>query len=64
MTRLSIEFGRVTLEAGAVPECSQAGAILKTEIPVSNMVQLVIDEQIVAQAALSVYEGRFAITIA
>jgi flagellar motor switch/type III secretory pathway protein FliN len=63
MTRLSIEFGRVSLEPGAIPECSQAGAVLTTGVPLGNEVDLVINDEVVARAKLNVYEGRFAITI-
>lgn len=62
-TQLSVEFGSFELDASHLAELSQGGAILTTALPVSGVVNLVINQEKVAEARLCVYEGRFAIEV-
>jgi hypothetical protein len=62
-TRMSIEIGQFKANAPEVAELGQVGAILDTKAPLSNQVQLVINEEKVGDATLCVYEGRFAVTV-
>ena len=62
-TQLSVEFGSFEVEASELAELSQGGAILTTSLPVSGMVNLIINQEKVAEARLCVYEGRFAIEV-
>lgn len=64
MTRLSIEMGAFTLPSSELAELGQAGAYISTGLPLSDKVQMVINNEKVAEATLCVYEGRFAITVA
>lgn len=63
MTRLAIEFGLVKLAGPALAELSQAGAVLETDIPLSDRVNLIISGERVGGASLCAYEGRFAIVV-
>ncbi len=62
-TQLSVEIGSLSIEAAQLAELSQSGAILVTPIPVSERVNLVINQEKVAEARLCIYEGRFAIEV-
>jgi flagellar motor switch/type III secretory pathway protein FliN len=62
-TRLSIQFGSLHLEPSAFAELGQPGAIVLTQIPLSDTVQLVINGEKVGTANLCCYQGRFAITV-
>jgi flagellar motor switch/type III secretory pathway protein FliN len=62
-TQLSVELGAVELDASQVAELSQGGAVITTALPVSGLVNLVINQEKVAEARLCVYEGRFAIEV-
>lgn len=62
-TQLSVEIGAFAIEGSQLAELSQAGAILMTQIPVSGIVNLVINQEKVAEARLCIYEGRFAIEV-
>jgi hypothetical protein len=62
-TQLAVEFGAFEREGARVAELGQAGAILVTDIPVSGVVNLVINQEKVGEARLCVYEGRFAIEV-
>jgi flagellar motor switch/type III secretory pathway protein FliN len=62
-TQLSVEFGSLEVDASQLAELSQGGAILTTALPVSGLVNLVINQEKVAEARLCVYEGRFAIEV-
>jgi len=62
-TQLSVEFGAFEVDASQLAELSQGGAILTTALPVSGLVNLVINQEKVAEARLCVYEGRFAIEV-
>lgn len=63
-TRLSIQFGSLNLDASALAELSQAGAIWVGDLPLQDTVQLVINNERVGSANLCCYQGRFAITVA
>lgn len=62
-TQLSVEVGTLTVDSAQIAELGQAGAILVTGVPVSGIVQLVINQERVAEARLCMYEGRFAIEV-
>lgn len=62
-TQLSVEIGSLSLDGAQLAELGQAGAILMTSIPVSGIVQLVINQEKVGEARLCIYEGRFAIEV-
>jgi flagellar motor switch/type III secretory pathway protein FliN len=62
-TQLSVEFGSFEVDAAQLAELSQGGSILTTALPVSGLVDLVINQEKVAEARLCVYEGRFAIEV-
>ena len=62
-TQLSVEVGSLTVDSAQLAELSQGGAILNTNIPVSGVVQLVINQERVGEARLCMYEGRFAIEV-
>lgn len=62
-TQLSVEFGSLELDAAQLAELSQGGAILTTALPLAGLVNLVINQEKVAEARLCVYEGRFAIEV-
>jgi len=62
-TRLSLQFGGLTVDPRTIAELSQAGAIIKTEIELSDQVAMVINGEVVAEATLCVYEGRLAISV-
>lgn len=62
-TRLAIEFGSLGLSGAAMAELSQPGAVLETDIILSDRVNLIISGERVGGASLCVYEGRFAIVV-
>lgn len=62
-TRLAICLGSITLDAGGLAELSQPGAMYVTNISTTDLVQLVINNEVVGQATLCSYQGRFAITV-
>jgi len=63
-TRLSIEFGRIGLNAAQLSEVAQVGAVWETGLPLGEQVQIVINGEVVGSATLCTYEGRFAISVA
>lgn len=62
-TPLCIELGSITLDSATCVELEQVGAMVNTEIPLSDMVQLSIRGEKVGRARLVVFEGRFALSI-
>lgn len=62
-TRLSVELGTLTIDAQGIAELGQAGAVLVTELPLSERVSLVINQEKVGEGRLCVYEGRFALEV-
>lgn len=63
-TRVSVQFGRHAVDAATAAEIAQPGAVLVSDIPVSDRVVLTVNNERVSDAVLCVYEGRFAIHIA
>ncbi len=62
-TRLSVEIANVELDGAHIAELGQPGAILVTDTPIGEKVNLVINGDKVGEARLCVYEGRFAIEV-
>ena len=62
-TRLSVELGSVEIEGSSLSEYTQAGSILVTDLPLKDVVQLIINGERVGQAQLCTFEGRFAISV-
>jgi flagellar motor switch/type III secretory pathway protein FliN len=62
-TRLAIEVGSQQVDAASISELNQVGAILGTSIALSDAVQLVINGEVVGNAQLCSYQGRFAMTV-
>ena len=62
-TRLSIECGSMGVDAPMLSELQQAGAVLSMEQPLSNHVNLCINQEKVGEARLCVFEGRFAVEV-
>lgn len=62
-TRLSIQFGTLAVDPVIVAELAQPGAIYPTGLPLSDMVQLIINAERVGSATLCTYQGRYAITV-
>lgn len=62
-TRVFIEFGQLSADPGLLAEIAQAGAIYDTGFPLSDKVEMVINNERVASATLCSYEGRFAISV-
>jgi hypothetical protein len=62
-TRLSVQFGNLTLDGPTMVELSQAGAAMVTDIDLNDQVQLVVNGERVADATLCTYEGRFAVSV-
>ncbi len=62
-TRLSIQFGTLPVDPGLLAELSQPGALYTSSIPLSDVVQLIINGEKVGTASLCCYQGRYAITV-
>ena len=62
-TRLSIEVANVKFDPALVSEMAQPGAVWDTGARLSDKVQLTINGEKVADAALCLFEGRFAISV-
>lgn len=62
-TRLAIELGRLELDPFSVIEISQIGAIYSTNLDLTSTVNLMVNDERIAEATLCVYEGRFAISV-
>lgn len=63
MTRVSIVFGKLSLDAHALAEYSQAGSLWDTGLTLSDTVQMVLNGEAVAQGILCTYDGRFALSV-
>lgn len=63
-TRVSIDLGQLTLDGGVLAELAQAGVVWDCGSPLSNMVNIVINQEVAARALLCTYQGRFAMSIA
>lgn len=62
-TRLSIELGSFSIDAHAISELSQPGAIFQSELELTNRVAIVAQEKKIASGTLCAFEGRFAVVI-
>lgn len=61
--RVSIRLGDFHVDMNSLSECSQAGAILKTSLPASNVVKLISNNAVIGRARLQTYGGSFALTV-
>lgn len=62
-SRLSIEIASVTVDQNVLAELGQVGAVFNTGRPIGNRVVLSINQDRVAEARLSVYQGRYAVEV-
>jgi len=62
-TRLSIELGGITLDPILATELTQPGAIYNTNLPLSDQVLLMVNQEQVGEAVLRVYQGRFVASV-
>lgn len=62
-TRLSIDFGKVSLDAASLSELSQPNAVWDSGLRLKDTVDMVINGEKVGEATLCTYEGRFAISV-
>jgi flagellar motor switch/type III secretory pathway protein FliN len=62
-SRLSIEFGAVPVDVAKITELGQVGAVLPLDQALNQAVSLVINQERVGEARLSVYQGRFAVEV-
>ncbi len=62
-SRLSIEFGAVPVDVAKITELGQVGAVLPLDQALNQSVSLVINQERVGEARLSVYQGRFAVEV-
>lgn len=63
MTRVSVCFGRVSIDNALFTELQQPGAVWNTRIPLSDNLQMVINGEKVADVLLGIYQGRFAVQV-
>lgn len=63
MTRVAIEFGKITLDPLLLSEYSQAGILWDTGLGISENVLMVINGETVARSILCEYQGRFALSV-
>ena len=62
-TRLAVEFGVVEIDSAVVQELAQPGACWDTGLSLSDRVQMVINNERVADARLCCFQGRFAVNV-
>jgi len=62
-SRLSIEIFSMLADPNALAELAQVGAVLNTGRPIGDRVVLSINQERVAEARLSVYQGRYAVEV-
>ncbi|MEZ4754325.1 MAG: hypothetical protein R3A13_08465 [Bdellovibrionota bacterium] len=62
-SRLSIDLGELTLSSLNLAESSQIGAVIATQIPVSNLGRMMIHETQAAQVEIGIYQGKFAVKV-
>jgi hypothetical protein len=62
-SRLSIEIFSMVADPNALAELAQVGAVLNTGRPIGDRVVLSINQERVAEARLSVYQGRYAVEV-
>ena len=63
MTRVSISFGKVRLDAASLTELQQPGAVWNTGLALSDNLQMIINGERVANVVLGIYQGRFAVQV-
>ena len=62
-SRLSIEIASLPVDPAVLAELGQVGAVLNTGRPIGSSVVLSINQDRVAEARLSVYQGRYAVEV-
>lgn len=62
-SRLSIDLAAVPVDHGILSELGQVGAVFNTGRPFGDRVTLSINQERVADAILSVYQGRYAVEV-
>jgi hypothetical protein len=63
MTRLSVQLGTLQVEHTQLAEIAQVGSMLLTGLPLTDKVDLAINNEKVGEATLCTYEGRFAMSV-
>lgn len=63
MTRLSIELGVLGIKDQAYSEHLQPGAVWETDLPLSDKVKLLVNNEVIGEAILCTFEGKFAISV-
>jgi hypothetical protein len=62
-SRLSVEIASVAVDHNVLSELAQVGAVFNTGRPIGSRVVLSINQDRVAEAILSVYQGRYAVEV-
>lgn len=62
-SRLSIEMFSMAADTNVLAELAQVGAVFNTGRPIGDRVVLSINQERVAEARLSVYQGRYAVEV-
>jgi hypothetical protein len=62
-SRLSIEIESMSVDPSVLAELGQVGAVFNTGRPIGSRVVLSINQDRVAEARLSVYQGRYAVEV-
>ncbi len=62
-TALHIQFGSVQVERSQLSELGQFGAVWDTGLALGAPVQMLINDEVVSNGTLCVYEGRFAVSV-
>ncbi|MFN4894481.1 MAG: hypothetical protein ACK5GN_12750 [Pseudomonadota bacterium] len=62
-SRLSVEIASVSADQAALSELGQVGAVFNTGRPIGSRVILSINQERVAEARLSTYQGRYAVEV-
>jgi hypothetical protein len=62
-SRLSIDLAAVPVDQAILSEMGQVGAVFNTGRRFSDKVTLTINQERVADAVLSVYQGRYAVEV-
>lgn len=62
-SRLSVEIAAAPVDHQMLAELGQVGAVFNTGRPIGNRVVLSINQDRVAEARLSVYQGRYAVEV-
>jgi flagellar motor switch/type III secretory pathway protein FliN len=62
-SRLSVEIASVSVDQNTLAELAQIGSVLSTGHPIASRVILSINQDRVAEARLSVYQGRYAVEV-